>query len=158
METRIDQTNTVRNRIMEYLVQLYSSRSAGVEGFNITWGKVTRLPVEKNDARNTNVISLMDVNERKTSEIGKDRALLRVLAEFHIPLMEGDIPSVIANQALGDIIRASGLDITCGQLSLNVEEEGNELDTTTHNAKVASGVVVLIITYKHKSNDPTRRM
>ncbi|AHC30445.1 hypothetical protein CC53_gp028 [Rhizobium phage vB_RleS_L338C] len=60
--------------------------------------------------------------------------------------------------ALGDVVRTAGLDIQCGNLALNLEDEGNELDIDGANDNVVSGVVVFIVTYRCKSNDPTKKV
>lgn len=147
---------TVREQIMRHLKARFEARRKGVDGFNITWGGgVFRRAVTKQENRDGDTIELIDVGEKVKPGIGYDMRFLRVVAEFHVRMMEGDEPSSVLNEALGDVIRTVGLDIQCGGLALNVEDEGNELDIDGANDSVASGVVVFIVTYRCKSNDPT---
>lgn len=146
---------TVRERIMQHLVERYKSIRKGVDGFNVTWDYVVRRQPTKAEARDGNILELIDVGEKKNPGVGYDMVKLRIVAEFHIQMMEGDEPSSILNEALGDVVRAAGLDIQCGKLALNLEDEGNELDIDGAVDNVVSGVVVFIVTYRCKSNDPT---
>lgn len=147
---------TVREQIMRHLKARFEARRKGVDGFNITWsGGVFRRAATKQENREGNSIELIDVGEKKKSGIGYEMVHLRVVAEFHIRMMSGDEPSSILNEALGDVVRTVGIDIQCGNLALNIEDEGNELDIDGADDMVASGVVVFIVTYRCKSNDPT---
>ncbi|QIG76087.1 hypothetical protein EVC24_066 [Rhizobium phage RHph_I4] len=150
--------DTVRERIMQHLKARYEARRKGVDGFNITWDYVLRRQPQKSEAREGNVLELIDVGEKKKPGIGYDMCFLRIVAEFHIKMMEGDEPSSVLNMALGDVVRTAGLDIQCGNLALNIEDEGNELDIDGANDNVVSGVVVFIVTYRCKSNDPTKKV
>lgn len=146
---------TVREQIMQHLKARYEGIRAGENGFNFTWAHVLRRQPSKAEAREGNVLELIDVGEKKNPGIGYDLVKLRIVAEFHIPMMEGDEPSTVLNAALGDVVRTAGLDIYCGKLALNIEDEGNELDIEGGNDNVVSGVVVFNVTYRCKSNDPT---
>lgn len=147
---------TVREQIMRHLKTRFEAQRKGVNGFNLTWtGGVFRRAVTKQENREGNTIELIDVGEKKKSGIGYEMVHLRVVAEFHVKMMDGDEPSSVLNEALGDVVRTVGLDIQCGGLALNVEDEGNELDIDGATDMVASGVVVFIVTYRCKSNDPT---
>lgn len=150
---------TVRERIMQHLKARFEGIQAGVNGFNITWtGGVFRRPVTKDENRLGNTIELIDVGEKKRPGTGYDMVHLRIVCEFHVTMMEGDEPSTLLNMALGDVVRTAGLDIQCGGLALNLEDEGNELDIDGALDMVASGVVVFIVTYRCKSNDPTVKL
>jgi len=140
---------TVREQIMRHLKARFEARRKGVDGFNITWnGGVFRRAVTKQENREGNTIELIDVGEKKKPGIGYDMCFLRVVAEFHVKMMDGDEPSSVLNEALGDVVRTVGLDIQLGNLALNIEDEGNELDIDGADDMVASGVVVFIVTYR----------
>lgn len=149
---------TIREQIMAHLKSRYESVAAGVNGYNITWNKVLRRSPTKHEAREGNhTVVILDVGEKVKSGVGFDYVTLRVLIEFHVPIFENDEPSTVLNEALGDVVRLAMSDIQCGGLTLNVEDDGNELDIDGAEDKVGSGVVALNVQYRRRSNDPTRK-
>ncbi|AHC30444.1 hypothetical protein CC53_gp027 [Rhizobium phage vB_RleS_L338C] len=84
--------DTVRERIMQHLKARYEAQRKGVNGFNITWDYVLRRQPTKSEGREGNVLELIDVGEKKRPGIGYDMCSLRIVAEFHIKMMEGDEP------------------------------------------------------------------
>jgi hypothetical protein len=165
-----DNEFTFRERIMRHWVTRFQSQKKA-EGARVEWDVVTRKPLTKADQMLGDAIGIYDTSERATKEIGYDVRVLNVVFEFHHVVRDwetDDVPSAL-NAVLGEVQRVAGIDHQLGEpdpnnptgpsykLAINCEEQGNEIDIGGEKPSSVTGVVIMRITYRTKSNNPFRR-
>lgn len=161
---------TFRERIMRHWVNRFQNQRK-VDGARIEWDVVTRKPMTKNEQMLGDAVGIYDTSERVTKEISYDVRILNIVFEFHHLVRDwetGDVPTVL-NAALGEVQRVAGLDHQLGEidplnpggptykLAINCEEQGNEIDIGGEKPISVTGVLIVRVTYRTKSNDPFRR-
>lgn len=166
-----DNKLTFRERIMQHWEKRFQRQVKGVDGARITWDKVTRKPLTKNDQMIGDALGIYDTSERVTKEIGYDVRVLNIVFEFHHVVRDwetGDVPSAL-NAILGEVQRVAGLDHQLGEpdpnnptgpsykLAINTEEQGSEIDIGGEKPSSVTGVLIVRVTYRTKSNNPFRR-
>lgn len=145
---------SARQLIIDHLVARFEAIEAGVDDFVTGWSVVKTVPLSKEDTRHSTALGIYDTSEENRDEIGHQQKLMNVVFEFHAVTLEGISPDKFARQLLAEIERTIHLDIYMGQLAMDAQERGNELDVESGNDKVVSGVVIYQIRYRHRVGDP----
>lgn len=161
----IDLTLSKRERIMRHLVNRFERLVEGTDGARITWDYVRRTPMTKAIQIAGNSLGIYDTSEKVSKELSYDVRLLNVVFEFHAKVNDAetdDVPTIL-NQVLGEVQRVALLDIQMGgsdpdnllyKLAINTEEQGSEIDIGGEKPSVVTGVVIVRVTYRTKTNDP----
>jgi hypothetical protein len=137
------------------LVQRFLDLRKGIDNYSTTWNVVVRRPFTNSETQLGDALGIFDVSEEKTVRIGYVDCALSVQVEFFHKVFEGDEPSIELNRMMLDVQRAMRSDITCGGLSINIEEIRNHLDIEGPTDRLVAGVVEWKITYRHSLNDPS---
>ena len=150
-----DPSLSLRDNICEFLKDAFE-QELSLNGKPFFFESVLRAPLPKTDKLIGNVLSIMDVRERKTEEIGAMRCHLSVVMEFSIKTFMGDNIASELDKIITLVQQVARRDITAGGLSLNIVESGSELDLEGPDDRTAGGVVFWDVQYRHKVGDPTK--
>jgi hypothetical protein len=152
-----DTTRSLRDNIIENIVDRFVSMQKNVDEYSTTWNSVTRSPLPDSVSQIPDTaISIMDFRERKNPVIGAFEPNLVLHAEFAIRLKVGDIASVELNRVMVDIQRVMMSDIYSGGLSLNIVEVSSELDIQGPGDRLVGGIITWEVLYRHKHDDPRK--
>ena len=145
---------TIRSKILDALVARFIAQVQGVGIAAMTWNSVSRSGFTKDQMQMGNAIALLDIRETKRIMGSYVMCHLQCHTEFHVRSARGDDPSVVAALVIGEIETVMLSDITCGGLSINVIELGNEIDADGPEDTMVKGVVHWEIQYRHRTGDP----
>lgn len=145
-----------RQRIMMYFEDAFLSVRENIDGFTRTWTAVARKPLTNQERQSGNAIALYDLNEVKTPQMQFQFCNLTVYAEFYHQMAVGEHPADVLNMMLTDVQRVFRSDVTCGGLTINVEEKKNQIDVDGPLEKLVTGVVEFVVSYRHAADDPRR--
>jgi hypothetical protein len=153
--------DTVRDRILQHLIKRFQDCVAGQGGRYITWNTVSDCPLTSDEVTLGNAIGIYDGRERNKDAIGLAYRFLEVQTEFKIKLAIGDKPAKVARAVLGEVQTVMLSDIYCTegsiQLSLDIVENGNELDVDGPHDTTVAGIVFWEIQYRHIAGNPRKR-
>ena len=145
---------TIRDQIIEHLVERFRQCQAGQDGRYITWNTVSDCPLTSTETLLGTAVGIYEGRERKRAEVGHSRNTLELSTEFKIKLAMGDKPAQVARRVLGEVQAIVQSDIYCGGLSLHIVEVGNELDVDGPSDQSVAGIVFWEVMYRHKAGDP----
>ena len=148
---------SIREQILAHLKTRFEAITAGVDGFTETWEVVTREPLSAQPTivKGQAAIGIYELPERSAPNIGVTNKTLRLVLEFHYKLDDAELASMELNRLLLDVQRTMLSDTTSGGLSLNVTEDGNELDIDGPGDGLVVGAAVFNVLYRHKTGDPS---
>lgn len=145
---------TVRERIVDHVVATLAEDLLDVPfGFDL----VIDHGLTKSDLENkTRVLGVYDQTETVTPLTGYDLRRLSVVVEGHCRVGGHQTRQVatVLRQCIAQIEWRLSQDIYRGQLALNTESTGSELDIDGAYEHYASAVVVFAIQYRTRANDP----
>jgi hypothetical protein len=145
---------SLREQIMQHLVQRFVDVRANDDGYTTTWNVVVRRPMTKTEIGMGNAIGLYDTEEEKSALIGYYNSLLTVSVEFYYNSAIGDEPSQELNRMLMDVQRCMRSDPTCAGLTFNIVEVRNELDIDGPSDRLVAGMAEFQVSYRHRLDDP----
>lgn len=155
-----DTERSIRDNIIEHLLDRFRNVEAGNDEYTVTWAFVSREPLEKPELISGYTLSLIEGAETNDAEIGATRCKLTLYTEFAIPLAIGDIATVELNRVMTDIQRCMRSDIYCGGptsgLTLNIVKVGDDLDVQA-SGSVVGGIVIWEVQYRHAVDDPRKK-
>lgn len=152
----------IRERIMEVMKQRFLDQQRGVDGAAVTWDVVERRPLTADEQGRGYAIGIFDTSQKKKDLVGRTECYLNVVLEFFITLADGDEPGTFANTILAEVQRVAMLDLNMKeadgyQLSLDVQEKGDEIEINAPEPKRIAAVLIVEITYRHKTGKPSVR-
>jgi len=153
---------TIRQRIMAVLIARFKDQRRGVAGAIMTWDHVTDIAMSAERQRDGYILGVYDTSEKKKDLTGAVECYLNVVMEFSVNIAEGDdMPSVL-RAVMGEVQRVASLDLNTReadgyQLTIDVQEKGNEIENMGEKATRGSGVVVFEFKYRHKPGKPAER-
>lgn len=155
-----DTTLSIRENIMQHLLDRFSSVEEGVDGYTQTWAAVLRSPITKPEALTGPTLCLIEGQERNEAEIHSTRCSLTLYTEFWMPLPVGANPYSELNRLMADVQRCMRSDIYCGGtpsgLTLNIVKTGDDLDVQA-SSSVVGGIVIWEVQYRHAVDDPRKK-
>ena len=156
-------SDTVRERIMDHLHTRFKDVQNGTDDHIVTWNVVERRILTDEEQRLGPSLSLLDVSEQKSAEVGHSRSTMQVVTEFWLRPTLTDNPSVILNRIMGDVQKTMTSDphstVTTSplcQLTVDIRELRNEFDIDSAGDFLVGGMVVWEVLYRHQFADPTK--
>lgn len=152
----------IRERIMEVFRKRFLAQQRGVNGAAVTWDVVERRPLTSDEQSRGYALAIFDTSQKKKDLVGKTECYLNCVFEFYVTLSEGDEPGTFGNTILAEVQRVAMLDLNMAegdgfQLTVDVQEKGDELEIIAPEPNHISGVLVVEVTYRHKSGKPSVR-
>ncbi len=156
--------DTLREQIIVELESRFKNQRSGsptADPYQHQWDVVSRNNLDGDQFKlKRAVLGIYDTEERKDPKIQQTDATLRLVLEFRVLAEKEENPSTLGNCVIGEIIRQLRSDIyttqtgTTTQLTLDIQEQGNELDISGSNDKQVRGAVFANVLYRHAINDP----
>lgn len=152
----------IRERIMEVMKKRFLSQKRSVNGAAVTWDVVERRPLTADEQGRGYAIGIFDTSQKKKDLVGRTECYLNVVLEFYVTLAEGDEAGTLANTVLAEVQRVAMLDLNMREedgyhLSLDVQEKGDEIEINAPEPKLIASVLIIEITYRHKTGMPSVR-
>ena len=159
--TWVRDTNlSIRENIVQHLLDRYRAMEEGVDGYTQTWVNVLREPITKPESLVGPTLALIEGSERNEAEVGATRCTLTLYTEFWLPLKVGANAFAELNRLMSDVQRCMRSDIYCGGtpsgLTLNIVKVGDDLDVQA-SSSVVGGIVIWEVQYRHASDDPRKK-
>lgn len=149
---------TVREQIMQNLVAMFEAAPSDPAN-DIVWNLVLRKMISSDLLLEASyAVSFFDTTEKITYGNGYDLYTFRLIAEFHVHIVQNDEPGTYLNHALGQVKKRIGEDETIGGLVLNLKGVGSELDMDGPFDNYVSGVAAFDVSYRCRPNDPYTRL
>lgn len=150
--------DSIRQRIMDNLKQRFEAARHDFIEVDQEWSLVTRNPVGKDAMLQLrSLVALYDLKEGKVDRINYQMCTITLATEFYVRAhYDDDDPSKMIGEAMTEVQKTIQADINCGGLSVDIKEMGNEIDLETYGSRIAAGVVMWNVVYRHKTADPTQ--
>lgn len=158
---------TIREQILQAVVYQLTKLEAGVgaDPYDIAWGKVLRRPIKDQDKGKGNVLSVLDVGEKKRQLTQQTEPVLQVVLEWQCSCPQGVEPATHNNAVLGELQRfLMDPDNLVGEQGedwvLRAEETGNQLDVDSYTLSTVrvEGTLFMEFQYRHSQRDPRQHV
>lgn len=154
--------NTIRRRIMAVLLARFAAQVAGVGDAIITWDVISDKPLSADEISKGYAIGVYDTSEKKKDITNATECFLNVVMEFHVRIADGDNMTDVLRAVMGEVQRVAQVDLNtkepdCYQLTVDVQEMGNELENIAPQTLDGAGVVVFTFRYRHVPGKPWLR-
>jgi hypothetical protein len=159
-------TTSIRERVAEYICDLFCTQEAGQPSgtdpwgnpteYDFKWSLVQREPLADRERMQRYAMAVLETAENKDPQVATMHAQLNITLEFWMLLNADEAPAKCANVVLLNIQRRIREDITLGGLVYNVRETGNIIDVDGFSDRLITGAMFLMVLYKHAEDDPRR--
>ena len=158
---------TIRERILDYLIDSFANQQEGVPPgvdawgnpteYDFTWDVVQREPLTDRERKKRFALAIIEQSEQKNPQTEPcTHSFMQLTFEFFCLVQRDESPAEITNMILGNIQRRLKEDITAGGLSYNIREVGNDIDIDAWADRQIDGVVNVAVLFKHATVDPRR--